>query len=578
MDYNLIKQAAQSNSPIEATKLLSRAGFVICGGAARDVYLNQDPTDIDIFIPLDQENKYYKMLREGGFEQCRRNFIAGNVKLDVVPTRHKSASSIVKDFDCDICMWWMKDGNPIPFDQDVKIATNNRIASFNNNDKFGTFPKRAGKLYNNGWTIKKIAQQWEEYTYDTKDEAEKTYKALGYDQSDIDEILGDWEPGSSYTDVWILDFDVGEGDVDVYDIDGNLVDLEKGHHKITIETRYGYVDAWLDDLYQIVPKDAKQDLGAPRVDRSRLEAVKRQVEKWLKDVGVSYIAEEAESKELEQQDWICACGESNEAGYPCWKCAGPESGAVGYQPKRAKTMQQAMNELACKYFRNGDRGFNPKFDKMAAISPKFPEEIWAQLMVEALAGFNEGLENRIDIEDHRAAQKLHEDATNLVGPEAFHTIAFLITAQQERDIPGFEQAFQRAQEPVQELGIQTPELDLTLYLQNDVDRQVYGQYGTYIADIMNRPMTQQLASHTRQYLQQLSKTTGLSREFASAMGSLGAEYQKIEDQLTRQSAEGLVQEQLPGGWETGVEEGLGKIQGRHMVAMVHRRFAEKIYI
>ena len=70
--------------------------------------------------------------------------------------------------------------------------------------------------------------------------------------------------------------------------------------------------------------------------------------------------------------------------------------------------------------------------KHSANNPKYSDEIWAQLMVDAISAFNQGLEGYIEPEHNRVAQnfnnKLYEDAVDLVGSEAFETIATIIAS------------------------------------------------------------------------------------------------------------------------------------------------------
>ncbi len=154
----LLKRAARCGSSTGAARLISKAGGLVAGGAARDIYLGENPNDIDLFIPKGSANRWYKALRAAGFKQNRRQFIAdGGIKIDVVETEHKTAQDVVGSFDCNICRWYLHDGKPISIDESTKRATTNKVATFFPElDLFGTSPKRAQKLRDNGWVTETV--------------------------------------------------------------------------------------------------------------------------------------------------------------------------------------------------------------------------------------------------------------------------------------------------------------------------------------------------------------------------------------------------------------------------------------
>jgi len=59
--------------------------------------------------------------------------------------------------------------------------------------------------------------------------------------------------------------------------------------------------------------------------------------------------------------------------------------------------------------------------------PKVSEEMWAELLVEAISSFNRGLEC-LEPEGRRASTDV-EYILDMVGPDALNIIAFLVTAQ-----------------------------------------------------------------------------------------------------------------------------------------------------
>lgn len=149
----LIFNFKSSNSYYTVAQALARAGAFVCGGGVRDLYLDRKPNDLDVFIPKEQNNMWYRVLRESGFHQVRRKFYRNGLEIDVVSTDKTSPINIIEDFDCDVCKWYMNE-QPIPLNAEVLAATKNLVATFNSNmDLFGTSPRRADKLRATGWTV-----------------------------------------------------------------------------------------------------------------------------------------------------------------------------------------------------------------------------------------------------------------------------------------------------------------------------------------------------------------------------------------------------------------------------------------
>ena len=84
-----------------------------------------------------------------------------------------------------------------------------------------------------------------------------------------------------------------------------------------------------------------------------------------------------------------------------------------------------INELIGWYFDNCKAPTS--FNKQSAASPRLSQEVWDTLLLTAIQSFSHGLEQSIDIEDRRIANKLHRQAVNKVGDQAFRTIAYLMT-------------------------------------------------------------------------------------------------------------------------------------------------------
>lgn len=138
---------------LQVAQALAKSGAFVCGGGVRDLFLGRSPSDLDVFVPVAQENEWFKVLRRSGFHQIRRKFYRSGIEVDVVSTDKNSAIDIITAFDCDVCQWYMVD-RPTPSSAEVLIATRNLTATFESKkDLFGTSPRRASKLLASGWTV-----------------------------------------------------------------------------------------------------------------------------------------------------------------------------------------------------------------------------------------------------------------------------------------------------------------------------------------------------------------------------------------------------------------------------------------
>lgn len=69
------------------------------------------------------------------------------------------------------------------------------------------------------------------------------------------------------------------------------------------------------------------------------------------------------------------------------------------------------------------------FYKQSSNNPKYSDEIWARLMVDAISAFHEGLEDRIEPEGRVASNNdLYDSAVDISGSDAFEVIALLVSA------------------------------------------------------------------------------------------------------------------------------------------------------
>ena len=175
--------------------------------------------------------------------------------------------------------------------------------------------------------------------------------------------------------------------------------------------------------------------------------------------------------------------------------------------------------------------------KTSANNPKYTDEVWARLMTEAISSFYDGLD--LDPENRRASKTecVCERAINLVGAEAFKTIAFLVSAAGVRRPieEEVEEAFEGIQAPGEQYGIQTPWQNLPDYIVNDADQQIWGQVSSYLSQMASARQTQVSSQNTAQTLQRLSTTPGVSQEFAQALAGVGAQYQIQADETARES-------------------------------------------
>lgn len=233
--------------------------------------------------------------------------------------------------------------------------------------------------------------------------------------------------------------------------------------------------------------------------------------------------------------------------------------------KHRKIVERYMSKLATCQVNIG------KFGK--SKSPNYSDEIWAQLMIEALNSFQDGLENRIGVAiDKRVARSLHKSAVNLVGAEAFTRIAHLVVTAAP---PAEQQIIENTRNQIDQLNI-----GLSQHLESDIDKSVYGQYSTYIMDILDKPLSQQLAQQINKTLEYYSKTTGLSKEFALAMANLANQYQELADALAGYSAYGYKPEESPMAEGLTLEESMAfEEQMPFQAAMIiqaHKEFAAKI--
>ncbi len=86
--------------------------------------------------------------------------------------------------------------------------------------------------------------------------------------------------------------------------------------------------------------------------------------------------------------------------------------------------RKIANDVVRWYFENCKQS-----DKVAGkgSGPRLSEEMWAELLVEAISAFNRGLEG-VESEGRRASVNVNE-ILDMVGSEALNIIAFLVSAQ-----------------------------------------------------------------------------------------------------------------------------------------------------
>jgi hypothetical protein len=209
--------------------------------------------------------------------------------------------------------------------------------------------------------------------------------------------------------------------------------------------------------------------------------------------------------------------------------------------------------------------------KESASPPKFSEQMWAKLMTEAIVSFHEGLD--LEPSNRRASngKELFDAAVDLVGPKAFHDMAFMVSAAGARRPieEELEQSFEQMTAPGGggEEGFTGVE-GLSGLISTDADAKAYGQASTIIMQVESAAPSQGTYHQSAQQLQGIASSGGLSQPFARALSSLGAEYMVLADELTRQSGEG--QQPSGGPGTSGLPTGIG-IQGFRQRAIFARK-------
>lgn len=189
----------------------------------------------------------------------------------------------------------------------------------------------------------------------------------------------------------------------------------------------------------------------------------------------------------------------------------------------SKLIQLTNNTLHW-YFDGGHKYNNLKFDKIANTNPKHSDEMWAQLMIDAISSFHDGLEGRIEDDNYRVAQhevELYKKAVNLVGDEAFNIIAFLVSAADimvKRPIEMFMRLFS--------------EEDL---IKNETDTGVYPQAMAIIGNESQIWNNQEAVFKAYKDLQPIARTPGISQELMNFISHIAAMFMVRADELTRPS-------------------------------------------
>jgi hypothetical protein len=136
---------------------LSRFG-IVAGGAVRDYYINTIPRDVDVFVPI-VDDELIEHLASAGFDVAQRRghgramLRNGSIELHVSRSKYASPFDLVRSFDTDQSQWWWANG-PIALNNKVIAATCNRVATFwLNKDQYGTSIKRAEKMRKRGWHV-----------------------------------------------------------------------------------------------------------------------------------------------------------------------------------------------------------------------------------------------------------------------------------------------------------------------------------------------------------------------------------------------------------------------------------------
>lgn len=217
--------------------------------------------------------------------------------------------------------------------------------------------------------------------------------------------------------------------------------------------------------------------------------------------------------------------------------------------------RKIASDAATWYFQNGINTIpNFNISKKSAKQPKFKDELWAKLMTEAIKSFHDGLDIQASSDLNR---DMFEKAVNVVGSDAFRDIALIVTAAGARRPieEELQQSFEQMQQPGTGEGQAFTGVEgLSGLISNNADAQAYGQASTIIMQVESAAPNQGTYHQSAQQLQNIAKTQGLSQPFARALSSLGAEYMKMADELTRQSGEG--QQQGGGMGTSGLPTGV----------------------
>lgn len=90
---------------------------------------------------------------------------------------------------------------------------------------------------------------------------------------------------------------------------------------------------------------------------------------------------------------------------------------------------ELLNSVASKYFNND---VNDIFMmRSASGGPKFSNDIWSKLIIDALVAINDGLE----LDKNASIQKIDKEILiNMIGHEAFNTISHIVTTYAAQSI------------------------------------------------------------------------------------------------------------------------------------------------
>lgn len=203
--------------------------------------------------------------------------------------------------------------------------------------------------------------------------------------------------------------------------------------------------------------------------------------------------------------------------------------------------RRLASDAAVWYFTNnlGKESSNLEISKESSYKPKMSDNIWAQLMTEAILSFYDGLD--LEPENKRANKDkvLFNEAVGLVGADAFRDMAFIVSAAGVRRPieEEVEESFQTLQQAPGGVGTAFEgAAGLSGLITTDADTQTYGQASTIIMQVESSAPSQPLYHESSKKLTDLSATQGLSPPFSRALASLGAEYLRFADELTQQQA------------------------------------------